>query len=226
MPLTQVHKEFFHAVSHLEPMVSLWSEDPHFNDRSLANMFHYDLPTTMAGKDLTFGEFIDKIDQLAGQHGGSVLSPQGNVRNVKVDSAAIYAMSLHIVDRARCHCHNLAEMEQMVPLVNQLVGLVESLIDVKHGEPRIPHNFERDFLRNANMGFVRRKGRVDLFDEVKAIAMAEKAEEAIKPLFASLPGAFQDQMTFIALVLEGSQHGFQQAADLKRFEQEQAGPGL
>ena len=225
MQLTQIHREFFHAVSHLEPMVRLWSEDPHFKDRTLASLFPHPAPSFSRGENLTFGEFIDKINYLANKHGGAVRLPETPIKDVVINSDDIYVMAQYIVNRSRSHSKDLNHMEQLVPLVKELLVLVDSLIDVEHFEPQQRIDFEKDFVLNAKMAMRRRFDHLELFDEEKAKAMAKAAEAKITPLFESIPGAFQDEMTSFAIILEGGQHGLQQANTLKELAQP-TGPGL
>jgi hypothetical protein len=219
-----MHREFFHAVSHLEPMVQIWSEDPKFQGRSLSSMFHHPIPDMCQGRSITFGEFIDKLNQFAGRHGDTVRQPEAALKDVVIDSAGIYSMALQIINRSRTHSKDLGQLEQLVPLVRELVELVDSMIEVKHFEPLARIDFERDFVLNAKMAMRRRFDRLELFDEDKAKTVAKSTEEKIKPLFAALPGAFQDEMTFMAIILEGCDHGFKQAKHLKDKHEDLAGP--
>jgi hypothetical protein len=225
MSVPQIHKEFFHAVSHLEPMVRLWSEDPHFKDKALAALFHHPIPSYSNGESLAFGAFIDKLNQLANKHGDAVRLPEAPVKDVVINSDDIYVMAQHIVNRTRSHCRDLGQMEQLLPLVKELLVLVDSLIEVKHFEPQQRIDFEKDFVLHAKIFMRRRFDHLELFDEEKAKAMAKTAEAKITPLFESLPGAFQDEMTSFAIILEGGQHGLKQANTLKELA-ESAGPCL
>jgi hypothetical protein len=225
MSVPQIHKEFFHAVSHLEPMVRLWSEDPHFKDKALAALFLHPIPSYSKGESLTFGAFIDKINQIANKYGDAVRLPEAPVRDVAINSDDIYVMAQHIVNRSRCHAKDLSQMEQLVPLVKALLELVDSLIDVKHFQPQQRIDFERDFVLHAKIFMRRRFDHLELFDEEKAKAMAKVSEAKITPLFESLPGAFQDEMTSFAIILEGGQHGLKQANTLKELA-ESTGPAL
>lgn len=225
MPAPKIYREFFHAVSHLEPMVRLWSEDPHFKDKALSSMFLHLVPSSSKGECLTFGAFIDKLNQLANKYGDAVRLPEATVKEVVINSDDIYVMAQHIVNRSRSHSKDLNHMEQLVPLVKELLVLVDSLIDVEHFEPQQRIDFEKDFVLNAKMAMRRRFDHLELFDEEKAKAMAKAAEAKITPLFESIPGAFQDEMTSFAIILEGGQHGLQQANTLKELA-EPTGPGL
>jgi hypothetical protein len=225
MSIPQMHREFFHAVSHLEPMVELWSQNPRFKDRALASMFPHPVPSFTKGEGITFGAFIEKLNQMANRHGDAVRLPESPVKDVRITSDDIYVMAQHIVNRSRVHVKDLTQMEELVPLVRGLLELVDSLIEVKHFEPQQHIDFEKDFVLHAKIFMRRRFDHLELFDEDEAKVMAKAAEAKITPLFESLPGAFQDEMTSFAIILEGGKHGLKQANTLKELA-EANGPGL
>lgn len=225
MPVPHIYKEFFHQARQVETYIKIWTEDDHFKGRPLESLFYYSTPDIKAEQSISFGEFIAKTNDLAQRYGLSVRPPEDTIKDVAISGKAIYAMSMHILDRSRSQSKDLAQMEQLVPIVRDFATLVESLVSFDHPQPRSRINFDDLFTMNAKMGLRQVYDHLELFDERKSAMMAKKADKKISELFASLPGEFQDQMTTFAIILEGGRHGRQQANTLKELA-EPTGPGL
>lgn len=225
MPVPQIFKEFFHQARQVETYIKLWTENDNYKGRPLESLFYYSTPDIKAEQPITFGEFIAKTDELAQRYGSSVRPPEDTIKDVAISGKAIYAMSMHILDRSRSQSKDLAQMEQLVPVVKDFAALVESLVSFDHPQPRSHINFNDLFTMNAKMSLRRVYDHLELFDEKKSSIMAEKADKKISKLFSSLPGDFQDQMTTFAIILEGGRHGHQQATKLKELA-EPTGPAL
>lgn len=225
MPAPQIYKEFFHQARQVETYIKIWAEDDHFKNRPLESVFHFSTPEIKDETGISFGEFISKTDELAKRYGLSVRRPEDSIKDVVITGKALYAMSMHILNQARSQSKNLAQMEQLVPVVRDFAAMVESLVSFEHPEPRRRINFIDSFTMNAKMGLRHVFDHLELFNEEKSLVMARKADKKISELFASLPGEFQDQMTTFAIILEGGRHGRQQANKLKeKASQVEQGP--
>lgn len=225
MSAPHIYKEFFHQTRQIETYIKIWTEDDHFKGRPLESVLHFATPVIKAEQSITFGDFIAKTNDLAQRYGLSVRPPEDTIKDVAISGKAIYAMSMHILDRSRSQSKDLAQMEQLVPVVRDFATLVESIVSFDHPEPRRRINFNDSFTMSAKMGFRHVYDHLELFNEEKSLVMAKKADTKISALFASLPGEFQDQMTTFAIILEGGRHGRQQANTLKELA-ESTGPGL
>lgn len=225
MSVPHIYKEFFHQARQVETYIKIWTEDDHFKDRPLESLFYYSIPDIKAEQSISFGEFIAKTNELALRYGLSVRPPEDTIKDVAISGKAIYAMSMHILDRARSQSKDLAQMEQLVPVVRDFATLVESLVSFDHPQPRSRIDFNELFTMNAKMGLRHVYDHLELFDEEKSLMAAKKAHKKISELFSSLPGDFQNQMTTFAIVLEGGRHGRQQATKLKE-RAEPTGPSL
>jgi hypothetical protein len=228
MPIPQIHNEFFHAFSHLEPMVRIWAEDnlipakdasskskmgdpdPIFKGRSLADMFPRPVPSIATTSGMTFGEYTGRIADLIQKFGGSIRIHQKSLCSVLLSSNDIYAFSLEILNRSCCHAKDLKQLTQLTPIAMGLVEVMHTMIDVEHSEPRVA-TLSDTFMRSAMANMRRVSDDFDRFDREKGMRAFETAKKKILPCFSMLPGAFQDEMTRFGTHLEGMKHGQSQA---------------
>lgn len=225
MSVPQIYKEFFHQVRQVETNIRVWKESDRFQGSPLEAVFHFDAPAIKGEKELSFGEFISAANELAQRYGVEIRPPEDSIKDVPIGGKALYAMAMHIMNRARSQSKDLGQMEQLVPVVKDFVSLVESFISFEHPEPRQHFKFNDFYVMNAKMGLRHIYDHLELFSEEEALAMAEKTEKKITELFGSLPGEFQDHMTSFAIILDAGNHGRHQGRKLKAAA-EPAGPGL
>lgn len=227
MPVPHIYKEFFHQVNQVESRVKLWAEDDYFKSRPLESMFHFRDPLIKEETSISFGEFISKADDIAHRYGLSVRPPQDSTKDVSISGIALYGMAINILDLASAQSRNLKQMEQLVPVIRDFVELIESLVSFDHPDPQLNNieSFSDMYMMNAKMGLRQVYDHLELFNEKQALAKAKKDHTKITRLFETLPGDVQDQMILFAIVLEGGEHGRQQANKLKALA-EPDGPGI
>lgn len=203
------HRNLFYAASRLEPILLAWST--HFRSRKLDDIFWHDVPSFRRQEKRTFGDFMDGMDRIAKKYSCTIHPASDEARAMPINGREAYAMAMHLLVDALGSTRTLKREGQLVPVVQDIVSMVETWGDFKHPAYGKKLNFDSEFLYYAKSGFVGSGADLDDFSEGKARSIAPRMGQRLKQSFSEVPGEFGNQMLSFAVIVAGDDHGEAQA---------------
>lgn len=203
------HRSFFHFAGILELILFAGSRAP--KNRDLDDIFWHDIPSFRNQKTGTFGEFIDAIEAIAKNYSCAIHPASDEARAMPINGRLAYAMAMRLLVDALGPTRTLKREEQLIPVVRDIVSMVEAWGSFRHPAYGKKVSFNDEFVYYAKSGFVGSGANLADFNESKARAIATKAEGRLSPLFSVVPGEFGSQMLSYAVIVAGDDHGEAQA---------------
>jgi hypothetical protein len=203
------HRDLFHAVSRIEPILLAWStKHPH---KKLDDIFWHDIPTFRRQEIRTFGDFMDGMDSIARKYSCTIHPASDEARAMPINGREAYAMAMHLLVSALGSARTLKRTDQMTPVIQDIVSMIETWGQFKHAPYGTKLDFDKEFVYYAKGGFVGSGADIDDFNVNKAQLRATKVREPLKLAFSKVSGEFGNQMLSFAVIVAGDDHGVVQA---------------
>lgn len=203
------HRDLFYAVSRIEAILLAWSTN--LQHRKLDDIFWHDIPAFKRQEKRTFGDFMDGIDRIARKYSCTIHPASDEARSMPINGREAYAMAMYLLVSALASTRTLRRADQMIPVIKDIVSMIETWGEFKHSTYGTKLDFYKEFVYYAKGGFVGSGADIEDFSARKAELRAAKVRDPLKLAFCKVPGEFGNQMLSFAVIVAGDDHGVVQA---------------
>jgi hypothetical protein len=207
------HRNFFYSATFLEPRLSIFLEER--ENLSIQQVFQV-IPPVMSNQiELTFGRYLEDLDNIAQKYGCNVDPWAPALREAKITPEMAYAMSVNFAQSALPNIKNMAGFQQLLPVAKDLHDLLQTYADFAPRPADSKLGFSVNFLRAAMMSFRREHNDLAGFDEKKAQAFGARLEPKLSSQFQVALGEIHQKLFLQATLMKGAEEGQRQAQRYK-----------